>query len=146
MRSLLIILMVVTTTVSCKKTKEVSLRYFEVGLKTDPADWRDSNFVVATNNAQLLDEIEAELNKPVAQRRLVAGPLLAGSGGYNRNATHEFNWRLDEQQWKLTDFTAEIMDGRPYSDVELHLNYFKDTVKGYGAWGSYIKKELSNPH
>ena len=142
MRSVVIILIVVTIAASCKKDKEAPLRYFEVGMKTNPADWRDSSFIVATNNAGLLAQIEQELNKPVAQRKIVAGPLLEGSGGYNKNATHVFNWRLDEQQWKLTDMTVEIMDGRPYSDVELNLTYFKDTVKGYGSWGSYIKSEL----
>jgi hypothetical protein len=144
MRLISIALMVLMITASCrKKDSEAPLRYFEVGMKTDPVDWRDSSFVAATNNPQLLIQIEAELNKPLAQRKIIAGPLLAGSGGYNKNAGHTFNWRLDESKWTLTDVTAEIMDGRPYSDVELNLAYFKDTVKGYGSWGSYIKKELT---
>lgn len=145
MRTILLALLVLTMAASCKKDKDAPLRYFEVGMKTNPADWRDSSFVAATNDPQLLIQIEAELNKPVAQRKIVAGPLVAGSGGYNKNAGHTFNWRLDEREWKLTDLTAEIMDGRPYSDVELNLAYYKDTVKGYGSWGSYIKKEIPQP-
>jgi len=36
---------------SCKKnTDSAALRYFEVGFDGNAAEWKDSSFVVATNN------------------------------------------------------------------------------------------------
>jgi hypothetical protein len=144
MRWIIMLAMVFTVAAACNKNDDKPLRYFEVGLKTTPDDWRDSAYVVATSNAQLLTLVEAELNKPLHQRKIIAGDLAAGSAGYNKNAGHPFNWHLKENKWELTDLTIEIIDGRPYSDVEVNINYWLDTVKRFGPWGSYIKREITN--
>lgn len=117
-------------------------RYFEVGVTDVPGDWRDSSYVVATKNEALLQKIEAQLQLPVHDRQIVLGSLVAGSGGYNKNATHEFKWHLKEDDWQLVDLTVEIYDGRPYTDVDLHYNYWMKNVKRFSPWGSYIKREI----
>lgn len=129
--------------ISCKKDDNGPLRYFEVGINSNPSDWRDTSFVVATNNKQLLKQVEDELLKPVDERRLVVGKLKEGSRGYNKNAGHVFNWHFDEGDWQLADFTAEVMDGLPYTDVEVNHAYWMDTVKRFGSWGSYVKREIA---
>ena len=74
---------------SCKKDSQHSpLHYYEVGFKTNTADWRDSSFVIATDNASLILEIDTQLSLPVSERKIVTGRLISGSGGYNKNATH----------------------------------------------------------
>jgi hypothetical protein len=79
---------------SCNKDEEKSLRYFEVGINSTPDDWRDSSFVVATADRQLINKIAEQLKKPVADRQIVMGELASGNGGYNKNAGHDFNWLL----------------------------------------------------
>ena len=82
----------------------------------------------------MLQKIEAQLALPVDDRQIVLGNLVAGSGGYNKNATHEFKWHIKEDDWQLVDMTIEIYDGRPYSDVDLHYNYWMQTVKRFSPW------------
>jgi hypothetical protein len=127
-----------------------SLRYYEVGCKdldsvkiTGTADWRDTSFVVATADSQLIRNITEQLSLPVAQRKMVNGALVPGDGGYNRNGPHAFKWHLKEDDWQLTDVSAEVFDGRPYSDVDVHYTYWMDTVKRFAPWRSYIKREVT---
>lgn len=129
----------------CKKNVEdKQLRYYQVGMKYTPEDWRDSAFVVATKNQNLIKEIEAQLKLPVAQRRMVTGALVPGNGGYNKNASHEFKWRFDENDWQFTDMSIEIYDGRPYSDVDSDTTYWLHTMKRFAPWSSYIAKEVNS--
>lgn len=131
---------------SCKKeSTPAPLHYYEVGYKGNPADWRDSSFVVATSDTALISKIQMQLALPVAQRQLVSGRLIAGNGGYNKNSTHSFKWRFKEDDWHLADASIEISDGRPYNDVDLNLNYWLNTVKRFSPWGSYIKKKITLP-
>jgi hypothetical protein len=131
---------------SCKKESDpAALHYYELGVKGSPADWRDSSFVIATNNHVLISQIEAQLLLPMDQRKIVNGELVSGNGGYNKNAAHPFKWHFKEDNWELTDFSIEIYDGRPFSDVDTDISYWLDTVKRFAPWSSYIKKELSVP-
>ena len=135
--------MLVTMLFGCKKEKsEATYQYYEVGFKRVDADWRDTAFVVRTNNPQLIQQVDAQLALPVEQRKIVAGKLIAGSAGYNRNASHVFGWHFKEDDWQLTDVTIEIYDGRPYCDIDQDLSYWLNTVQRYGAWGSYIRRRL----
>ena len=128
---------------SCDKDNQRPLRYFQVGLDTSPADWRDSGFVVATSDPQLIRKIKEQLLKPTNKRQIVMGRLLPGSGGYNKNSGHHFGWHFKEDEWELVDVSAEIYDGRPYSDLDLHPEYWLDTLKRFSPWGSYIKREIT---
>ena len=141
-RLFIVLFLPVLFIVSCKKDQCEKDRYYEVGFTTPKPDWRDTAFVVRTNNRQLIKEIEAQLALPVSERKLVVGTLAAGSGGYNKNASHEFKWHFKEDDWGLADVTIEIYDGRPYTDVDVNLSYWMDTVKRFGPWSSYIKRKL----
>lgn len=136
---------VLTVFGSCKKNStddDVTYQYYEVGFKTTNADWRDTAFIVRTNNPQLIQQIEAQLALPVSSRQIVNGKLVAGSGGYNKNATHEFGWHFKEDDWQLADVTVEIYDGKPFTDVDQDLSYWLNTVQRFGAWSSYIRRKL----
>lgn len=127
---------------SCKKDKDdTKYQYYEVGFKNATADWRDTAFVVRTADQQLIQQIEAQLLLPVASRKIVTGKLVAGSGGFNKNATYEFGWHFKEDDWQLADMTIEIYDGKPYTDVDRDLSYWLNTVQRFGSWGSYIKRQ-----
>ena len=129
---------------SCKKDKDQpKLHYYEVGLNTDSPDWRDTSFIIATANPSLIAQIEAQLNLPMIQRKIVNGSLVSGNGGYNKNSTHQFKWHFKEDDWQLTDMSIEIYDGRPYSDVDTDISYWLDTVKRFAPWSSYIKREIA---
>ena len=127
---------------ACKKDKDPGLRYFEVGTNNQSPDWRDSSFVVATSDAALIREMEAQLLLPINERKIVIGSLVKGSGGYNKTGSHEFRWHFKEHDWSLADMSVEIYDGRPYSDLDLNIDYWIDTVKRFSPWSSYVKKEL----
>ena len=127
---------------SCNKDKRESLRYFEVGINGTPVDWRDSSFVVATANPELINKITEQLKKPIFSRQIVMGELASGNGGYNKNAGHDFNWHFIENKWELVDVSAEIYDGRAYSDVHKDPDYWLVQMKRFSPWGSYIKREI----
>ena len=129
---------------SCDKprTEDPGKVYYEVGFKDPVSDWRDSSFIVATSNPQLIQQATAQLNRPISERQIVFGKLQAGSGGYNRNASHLFKWHFKEDDWSFVDVTIEIYDGRPYSDVDSDTAYWLNTMTRYGSWGSYLKRKL----
>lgn len=132
--------------VACRKNDSQGplpgYRYFEVAKKMTPADWRDSSFVVATKDSLLLLQLDTQLTLPVGERKIVNGALAAGSGGYNKNASHTFKWHFQEDDWALADISAEIFDGRPYTDVDVNNSYWLDTVKRFAPWDFYVRKEL----
>lgn len=127
-----------------------TMRYFEVGLRIEPNsenyDGRDSSFIVAASDALLLAEIEAELALPPSERvKHISGPLIAGNGTFNHNGNFWFNWHLAPNEWRLSDFSIELCDGRPYTDIEQDLNYWIGNVGTFCPWSSYIKREVSQP-
>jgi len=144
----LLCLVVMSMAFSCRKKtsfpQEPDWRYFEVGIRDVSAEnWRDSSFVVATKNTAVLQQIEAQLALPVADRhKIVAGGLAEGYGGYNKNGTHYFSWHLKEDDWELVDASIELSDGRPHSDIDLNHEYWMKTVKRFTPWGSYLKREI----
>lgn len=145
LKFMIFFLLLILFILGCNKEQEdkyKAFQYYEVGFKSAQLDWRDTSFVVRTNNKQLINQLEAQLTLPVQERKIVVGTLVAGSGGYNKNSSHEFKWHFKEDDWELADVTIEIYDGKPYTDVDLNLQYYLDTVKRFGSWGSYLKKRL----
>ena len=136
------LLLFLTFSVACKKDCSSKLTFYEVGMTGDYKNWRDTSFIVATKDENLIKEINAQLKLPVEERRMVIGKLEAGSAGYNRNATHEFKWHFKENDWHLTDMTVEIYDGRPHSDVDADTTYWLNTMTRFAPWSSYIKRKL----
>jgi hypothetical protein len=116
----------VFTFASCKKDKHLSddgYAYYQVGFRSNPSDRRDSAFIVRTGNHLLIQQIEAQLALPVAERKLIVGTLATGNAEYNKNASHEFKWHLQEDEWNIADLKIEIYDGSPYSDVDQNIDY-----------------------
>jgi hypothetical protein len=142
----IIFFFLILAALSCKKDLiPGNFRYYEVGIHGTAIDWRDTSFIVATADTVLISQLQMQLSLPVHQRKILTGELVSGSGGYNRNASHVFKWHFKEDNWQLTDLSAEIYDGRPYSDVDIDPGYWLNTMKRFAPWGSYIKKEISKP-
>lgn len=142
---LLVVLIAIVLFLSCTKdNNEIpdDFTYYEVGFNVSSENWRDSLIIIRTNNVALIQKADAQLLLPLDERQIVFGEITSGNGGYNKNSTHSFNWRYKDNAWDLVDFTAEIYDGRPYSDVELNSTYWQTQMKRFGSWGSYIKKKL----
>ena len=119
MRAGLILIMGMIVLISaCSKDDKQPLRYFEVGINGTQEDWRDSAFIVATADPQLINKIADQLKKPINARQIVTGDLAKGNGGYNKNAGYSFNWHFIENKWSLVDVSAEIYDGRAYRPDE----------------------------
>jgi hypothetical protein len=136
--------------VSCKKPGDDDLKdtktYYEVGFKNPRTEWRDTSFIVATSDPQMIQAAEAQLVLPVAERQIVFGKLQAGNGGYNRNGSHLFKWHFKEDEWSFVDVTVEIYDGRSYSDVDSDTAYWLNTMTRYGSWDSYLRRKVvANP-
>ena len=127
---------------SCSKKPEPTYRYFEVGITGVQADWRDSSFVVATADPELINKIITQLALPIDDRQIVIGELARGNGGYNKNGSHNFGWHFKENEWELVDMSIEIYDGRAYSDLDLNPDYWFGQMKRFSPWGSYIKREI----
>lgn len=94
------------------------MRFFQAGIRHETENWLDSSFVVAASDPALLAEIDLELSKPIDERRHINGPIQAGHGGFNHNADYWFAWHHTPNAWGLADFSIELCDGRPYTDVE----------------------------
>jgi|SRR5688572_14440304 hypothetical protein len=119
--------------------------YYEVAFKSKSSDWRDTSFVVATSNKKIIAEVSGQLSIPISQRKMLTGTLVAGSSDYNKNASHEFQWHYDEEDWGFAEMSMELCDGRPYSDVDTNLQEWLGTVKRFCPWNSYLRKEIERP-
>lgn len=123
---------------------ESDIKYFRVKScpTTAHGNWQDTSFIVATRNSLVVKQCRDELAKPLAERRLFPyGDIVPGNGKYNTNASFEFNWRYDEQSWKLAETSVEVYDGCPYSDVETHD--WANNLKRYGGWSNRIAEEVT---
>jgi hypothetical protein len=116
---------------SFMKGNKSALRYFEVGTKSKPTEWRDTSFVVATSNPRLISVIEAQLKMPIAKRNMITGKLSSGNGGYNKNGSYEFNWHYNENEWGFAQKSMELCDGKPYTDVDRHIEYWLNCDRNY---------------
>lgn len=126
--------------------KEETLRYFRFQScpENGHGHWQDSSFVAATANPVVIQQCLDELNLPFASRKLFPlGEIKNGSGGYNKNATHSFNWHFIEDNWQLVELGIEIYDGCPYSVVE--LRGFVNSLGSYGGWSNRIVEEVKVP-
>ena len=127
-------------------TPEPSKRYFR--FKSCPenshGNWQDTSFVAATSNLKVIEQCLDQLKLPVESRKLFPlGKIDKGSLGYNKNATHFFNWHFVENSWEMVELGIEIYDGCAYSDVE--LTHYIESVGSYGGWSNTIVEEIINP-
>jgi len=108
------------------------LRYFEfTGIfSVPPEDWRDSSFIAATSDPDIIDLVLEELELPLTLRqRHIYGSIASGHGGHNHNADHWFLWHFVPNEWIIQLQSVEVCDGTPYfvdqdTSFWLELGYF----------------------
>jgi len=124
-----------------------NLRYFQFNnIDCGHGNWQDTSFIVATSNAALINEVQVELAKPIGERKIISGAIVAGHGGYNHNAGHWFKWHMKENEWALAEMAMEVCDGCPYSDIDADTAYWLNTVKQYCPWSSQPIREVPEPN
>lgn len=121
-------------------------KYYEIKSKTpsEEKDWRDISFVVKVSDPNTQADFEQELALDWESRfKIVSGALGEGSGGFNRNGSHCFNWHMIDETVHLTEVTTEVCDGKPYQDCE--LGNFVDIVGFFCPWKMSVWAEIPAP-
>lgn len=121
------------------------LHYYEFVTRCGHGEWRDTSFIAATADSVRIAELQAELTKPLEQRRFINGAIGYGHGGFNHNAGHWFKWHILSGQWQLVENAIEVCDGCPYSDLDMHTDYWIETVRYFCPWSGQPARELSQP-
>ncbi|HIN25813.1 MAG TPA: T9SS type A sorting domain-containing protein [Candidatus Marinimicrobia bacterium] len=97
-----------------------------------------SNYVVTTNNNDLIDQCHEQLALPEDERFLhINGFLDYGDSGFNQ----PWSWHIIPNEWVLAEMSIGTCNGDP-EDVESDLNYWIGTVGQLCNWGSFIKEEI----
>lgn len=117
------------------------LRYFRFSVDCGHGNWRDSSFIAATDDEELIYKIVEQLSLPRGQRQIICGPLTEGSGGFNFNGTHEFKWHHTIGEWELVDNAIEIYDGCPATDLDSDIEYWLG-INGFCPWSSLPEEEV----
>lgn len=120
-------------------------RYFEFATKCGHGNWRDTSFIAAASNHELIDSVLANLARPLDQRNFINGTIDYGNGGHNHNANHWFLWHFIPDQWRLVNFAIEVCDGCPYSDIDADTAYWVGTVGQFCPWSGQPVREVSDP-
>jgi hypothetical protein len=93
-----------------------------------------SFFRAQTHNERVIQQAEAELRLPPAERRLFPnGPIARGDGGHNA----PWSWHFVPNQWELTEVSIELCDATP-EYVEAHLSTFIDTIGRFCPWSAVL--------
>jgi len=99
-----------------------------------------SNYVVTTNNNDLIDQCLEQLALPEDERLLhINGFLDYGDSGFNQ----PWSWHIIPNEWVLAEMSIGICNGEP-ENVESDLDYWIGTVGQLCNWGSFIKEEIEN--
>jgi len=97
-----------------------------------------SNYVVTTNNNDLIDQCLEQLALPEDERLLhINGFLDYGDSGFNQ----PWSWHIIPNEWVLAEMSIGTCNGEP-EDVESDLDYWIGTVGQLCNWGSFIKEEI----
>ena len=122
-------------TSTCSPDLDSSYVFFKVGLHGTNDE---SDFMVTTNNQDLIDQCYGQLNLPVNERLLhINGFLNEGDGDFNS----PWSWHIIPNEWALTEMSIGACNGTPF-EVENDLNYWVNDIGQLCNWGSYIKNEI----
>jgi len=139
MKKILLLLIVLLPTIA-----SAQMRCYQFGMHGTFPDWRDTSCIACTGDLALMSVIQTQLALPVAQRdKHISGNIAGGDAGVNHNGSHNFLWHFIPGEWGLADLSAELCDGRPYTDVDLDTNYWIHTVQYFCPWSSYVQKEIA---
>ena len=115
-------------TSSCNPVLDSSYVFFTVGIHNMDDE---SNFIVTTNNSDLIEQCYTQLTLPEDERLLhINGLLEEGNGGINS----PWNWHIIPNEWVLSEMSIGSCNGSPF-DVENNLDYWVNNV-GY-AYGNF---------
>tara|TARA_B110000014_G_scaffold264402_1_gene265677 strand:- start:6402 stop:8234 length:1833 start_codon:yes stop_codon:yes gene_type:complete len=119
----------------CDPVFDSSYVFFTVGIHEQDDQ---SNFTIATNNEDLINQSRSQLDLPEDERLLhINGYLNYESGGFNE----PWNWHIIPNEWALAEMSIGVCNGNP-EDVEADLDYWINTVGQLCNWGSFIKDEV----
>ena len=128
---LFLLLAACSETDTAPRVPDDAYRYFLVSSLTE-------QFVVRTNDEQVLHVADSLLGLPTASRNmLVIGPIDRGDEGYNK----PWNWHFKTSQWTFAEAAIELCDGMP-SYVHAHLDEWLQAVGSYCPWSSRLEREL----
>lgn len=120
-------------------------RYFQFTTTCGHGNWQDTAYIAGTSDPALIAQVLAELEKPLEERKFIAGKIAAGHGGHNHNANHWFKWHYVPGEWALADAAMEVCDGCPYSDVDADTAYWLGNIGLFCSWGGNPVKEVTIP-
>ena len=84
----------------------------------------ESNYVVATDNDELINQCREQLELPEEERVLhVNGSLDYGNGGFN----HPWSWHIVPNEWVLAEMSIGVCNAPP-EDVENNIDYWVNNV------------------
>jgi hypothetical protein len=91
-------------------------------------------FRILLRDSERIAEARALVGAPVGSRRIVAGTVLTGNGGFNL----PWNWHLAPDTVWFPQFTVEICDACP-SFVEANIDQWRSAT--FCPWSSEIIAE-----
>ncbi len=118
-------------------------RYFQFRAFCGGDDWRDTSFVAAATNADLINMVLAEMERPFEERKFIIGDIAEGDGGFNTNADFRFNWHFVPDQWQLAEVAVEVCDGCPFTNVHQDPDLWQNNVGFFCPWTSKPAREIT---
>jgi len=104
--------------------------FFHLGFDGRPA----TDFVVFSNNADVVGQLRAELDRSQEERQIVAGIVRTRKPGYNT----DWSFVLDPPSIFLGEVFVEVCDGAPRY-IERHRNEWRG--QQWCPWSSYVAAE-----
>lgn len=117
-------------------------RYFQFSTFCGGNDWRDTSFVAALTDPELINTVISEIERPFEQRKFIIGDIAQGDGGFNFNGEHRFNWHFVTDKWQLAEVAIEVCDGCPFSNVEQDTAYWVGNLGFFCPWTSKPAREI----
>ena len=122
-------------TAACNLIYDSSYVFFTVGIHGAN---EQSNFIITTNNIEIIDQCRLQLELPEEDRLLhINGNLDYGDAGFNQH----WSWHIIPDEWILAEMSIGVCNGQP-EEVENDLDYWINNVGQLCNWSSFIKNEI----
>lgn len=140
-KALLFVLLFLSVSIH-QELKSQDTRYFQFSTLCGGGDWRDTSFIAALTDTDLINAVLSEMERPFEERKFIIGDIAAGDGGFNFNGEHRFNWHFVTDKWQLAEVAVEVCDGCPFSNVEQDPDYWIGNVGFFCPWSSKPAREI----